>query len=139
MVYFFQLYDRTEVIVLTIHKSAEDYLESILILRERIGQVRSIDIVNEMEVTKSSVSIAMKKLRENGYILTDRDGYITLTEQGYAVASRIYERHKVLTALLISIGVDEETAAADACKIEHDLSDQTFAKIKEHMGPLPGI
>ena len=139
MVYFFQLYDRTEVIVLTIHKSAEDYLESILILRERIGQVRSIDVVNEMEVTKPSVSIAMKKLRENGYILTDRDGYITLTEQGLAVASRIYERHKVLTALLISIGVDEETAAADACKIEHDLSDQTFAKIKEHMGPLPGI
>ena len=124
---------------MTIHKSAEDYLESILILHERIGQVRSIDIVNEMEVTKPSVSIAMKKLRENGYILTDRDGYITLTEQGYAVASRIYERHKVLTALLISIGVDEETAASDACKIEHDLSDQTFAKIKEHIGSLPGI
>ncbi|MCH5352352.1 MAG: metal-dependent transcriptional regulator [Acutalibacter sp.] len=124
---------------MTIHKSAEDYLESILILHERIGQVRSIDIVNEMEVTKPSVSIAMKKLRENGYILTDRDGYITLTEQGYAVASRIYERHRVLTALLISIGVDEEIAAADACKIEHDLSDQTFAKIKEHIGSLPGI
>lgn len=124
---------------MTIQKSAEDYLESILILHERIGQVRSIDIVNEMEVTKPSVSIAMKKLRENGYILTDRDGYITLTEQGKAVASRIYERHRVLTALLISIGVDEETAAEDACKIEHDLSDQTFAKIKEHMGSLPGI
>ena len=119
---------------MVIRKSAEDYLETILILRERIGQVRSIDIVNEMEVTKPSVSIAMKKLRENGYILTDRDGYITLTEQGQAVAGRIYERHKVLTALLISIGVDEDTAASDACKIEHDLSDQTFAKIKEHIG-----
>ena len=118
---------------MTIRKSAEDYLESVLILHERIGQVRSIDIVNEMEVTKPSVSIAMKKLRENGYILTDRDGYITLTETGQEIASRIYERHKVLTAWLISIGVDGETAAADACKIEHDLSDQTFAKIKEHI------
>ena len=116
-----------------IHQSAEDYLESILILRERLGQVRSIDIVNELQFTKPSVSVAMKKLRENGYILIDRGGCITLTEEGQAVANRIYERHKVLTALLIAIGVDEETAAADACKIEHNLSDQTFAKIKEHI------
>lgn len=116
-----------------IHQSAEDYLESILILRERNGQVRSIDIVGELGFTKPSVSVAMKKLRENGYILTDRDGYITLTEKGQAVAGRIYERHRVLTDLLIGIGVDQETAAADACKIEHHLSDQTFAKIKEHM------
>ena len=116
-----------------IHQSAEDYLESILILRERNGRVRSIDIVNELQFTKPSVSVAMKKLRENGYILTDRDGYITLTEKGQTVADRIYERHKVLTDLLIAIGVDEETAAADACKIEHNLSDQTFAKIKEYI------
>ena len=121
-----------------IHQSAEDYLESILILRERLGQVRSIDIVNELQFTKPSVSVAMKKLRENGYILIDRGGCITLTEAGQAVANRIYERHKVLTALLIAIGVDEETAAADACKIEHDLSDSTFAKIKEHIEKYGG-
>ncbi len=124
---------------MVIHQSAEDYLESILILRERIGLVRSIDIVNELQFTKPSVSVAMKKLRENGYILTDRDGYITLTDKGQAVAERIYERHKVLTSLLIALGVDEETAAADACKIEHDLSDQTFAKIKEHIGKYQDI
>ena len=118
---------------MVIHQSAEDYLETILILRERNGMVRSIDIVNELRFTKPSVSVAMKKLRENGYILTDRDGYITLTEKGQTVADRIYERHKVLTCVLVAIGVDEETAAADACKIEHNLSDQTFAKIKEYI------
>ena len=118
---------------MVIHQSAEDYLETILILRERNGLVRSIDIVNALRFTKPSVSVAMKKLRENGYILTDRDGYITLTEKGQAVADRIYERHRVLTCVLTAIGVDEETAAADACKIEHDLSDQTFAKIKEYI------
>ena len=118
---------------MVIHQSAEDYLETILILRERNGMVRSIDIVNELGFTKPSVSVAMKKLRENGYILADRDGYITLTELGQAVADRVYERHRVLTAVLTAIGVDEETAAADACKIEHDLSDQTFARIKEYI------
>lgn len=117
---------------MVIHESAEDYLETILILRERKGLVRSIDIVNELGITKPSVSVAMKKLRGDGYISTDGNGYITLTEKGQGVADRIYERHKVLTALLIAIGVDAETAAADACKIEHDLSDQTFAKIKEY-------
>lgn len=119
--------------MLRIHQSAEDYLETILILHERIGQVRSIDIVNELQFSKPSISVAMKKLRENGYILIDRGGCITLTQEGQTVANRVYERHKVLTALLIAIGVDEETAAADACKIEHDLSDQTFEKIKEHI------
>lgn len=118
---------------MVIHQSAEDYLETILILCERNGLVRSIDIVNELHFTKPSVSIAMKKLRENGYILTDRDGYITLTEKGRAVAEGIYERHRVLTCVLTAIGVDEETAAADACKIEHNLSDQTFAKLKEYI------
>ena len=118
---------------MVIHESAEDYLEVILILKERIGQVRSIDIVNEMQFKKPSVSVAMKKLRENGYILTDHDGFITLTDKGLEVAERIYERHKVLTSVLISLGVDAETAAADAYKIEHDLSDQTFAKLKEHI------
>lgn len=118
---------------MVIHESAEDYLEVILILKERLGLVRSIDIVNEMHFKKPSVSVAMKKLRENGYILTDHDGFISLTDKGMEVAQRIYERHRVLTALLISLGVDPETAAADACKIEHDLSDQTFERLKAHI------
>lgn len=118
---------------MVIHESAEDYLEVILILKERLGLVRSIDIVNEMHFKKPSVSVAMKKLRENGYILTDHDGFISLTDKGMEVAQRIYERHRVLTALLISLGVDAETAAADACKIEHDLSDQTFECLKAHI------
>ena len=118
---------------MVIHQSAEDYLEVILVLRKRIGMVRSIDIVNELHYTKPSVSIAMKKLRENGYIVTDREGYITLTDQGREVAERIYERHQVLCTLLTSLGVDEETAAADACRIEHVLSDQTFECLKKHL------
>jgi DtxR family Mn-dependent transcriptional regulator len=115
-----------------IHKSAEDYLEAILMLKERNGAVRSIDIVNETGFSKPSISIAMKHLRESGYINMDSDGYITLTERGLAVAERIYDRHKVLTKFLVTLGVDEKTAAADACKMEHDLSDETFQKLKEH-------
>lgn len=115
-----------------IHESAEDYLETILILKERSGQVRSIDIATEMNYSKPSISVAMKKLRENGYIQMDHDGYITLTDSGYAIASNIYDRHKVLTAFFISLGVDEKTAAEDACRIEHDLSAVTYEKIREH-------
>lgn len=115
-----------------IHESAEDYLETILILRERIGQVRSIDIATEMNYTKPSISVAMKKLRENHYIEMDADGFITLTPSGHKIASNIYERHKLLTSFFISLGVNKETAAEDACKIEHDLSEETFEKIKEH-------
>ena len=115
-----------------IHESAEDYLETILILKERIGQVRSIDIATEMNYTKPSISVAMKKLRENGYILVDKDGFITLTDSGLTIASDIYNRHQVLTNFFVSLGVDKKTAAEDACKIEHDLSAQTFEKIKEH-------
>lgn len=115
-----------------IHQSAEDYLETILILRERIGQVRSIDIATEMNYTKPSISVAMKKLRENGYIQVDSDGYITLTHSGYGIASNIYNRHRVLTDFFVSLGVDEKVAAEDACKIEHDLSEETFEKIREH-------
>ncbi|MCI8870618.1 MAG: metal-dependent transcriptional regulator [Lawsonibacter sp.] len=122
---------------MVIRESGEDYLEVILILKERQGQVRSIDIVNEMQFKKPSVSVAMKKLRENGYILTDPDGFITLTEKGREVAERIYERHRVLTSVLIRLGVDEKTAAADACKIEHDISEQTFARLKEHIQKHP--
>ncbi len=117
---------------MNLHESAEDYLETILILRERNGQVRSIDIATEMNYSKPSISVAMKKLRENGYILMDSDGFITLTDSGYQIASNIYDRHKVLTAFFISLGVNEKTAAEDACKIEHDLSEETFEKIRKH-------
>lgn len=115
-----------------IHESAEDYLETILILKQRLGEVRSIDIVNEMHFSKPSVSVAMKKLRENGYIEMNKDGYIHLTDLGLEVASNIYERHTLLTKFFTMLGVSEEVASADACKIEHDLSEETFLKIKEH-------
>lgn len=115
---------------MNIHASAEDYLETILILKQRMGDVRSIDIVNELNYSKPSVSIAMKKLRENGYIEVDGNGYITLKDQGLEIAQNIYTRHRVLTEFLVSIGVSEETAAADACKIEHQLSQESFEKIR---------
>ncbi len=117
---------------MNIHESAEDYLETILILRERLGTVRSIDIVREMDFSKPSVSVAMKRLRENGYIEVDGGGHITLLPPGERIAQRIYTRHRLLTQFLVRLGVDEKVAAADACKIEHDLSDETFEKIKEH-------
>ena len=117
---------------MNIHESAEDYLEAILILRERQGMVRSIDVVHHLEVTKPSVSVAMKRFRENGYIEMDRDGYITLLPPGEEIAQRIYGRHKLLTRFLVSLGVSEEAAADDACKMEHDLSDESFEKIKAH-------
>jgi len=115
-----------------IYESAEDYLEAVLRLRERRGTVRSIDIANDLHFSKPSVSIAMKKLRESGYIEMDADGLITLLPAGEAIAQRIYERHKLLTEFFVRLGVREEVAAADACKVEHDLSDETFQKIKEH-------
>lgn len=113
-----------------IHKSAEDYLEAILILQERRGTVRSIDIVNELGYSKPSVSIAMKKLRENGYIFMAADGLITLSETGLAIASEIYHRHKTLTTLFLRFGVSQVNAVADACKVEHVLSEETFSKIE---------
>jgi len=116
---------------MVIRESAEDYLESILILRERLGQVRSIDIVNELGYSKPSVSIAMKKLRENGYVSMAADGAITLNDSGYEIASRIYGRHKTITRLFTLLGVSSEIAAEDACKVEHDLNDETFSRIKE--------
>ena len=117
---------------MNIHESAEDYLEAILILRERQGSVRSIDVVHQLELTKPSVSVAMKRFRENGYIEMDADGFITLLPPGEEIAQRIYDRHKLLTRFLMALGVSEEVAAADACKMEHDLSDETFEKIKAH-------
>ena len=114
-------------------ESGEDYLERILVLKEKNEHVRSIDIVNDMGFSKPSVSVAMKKLKENGFIAIDKNGYITLTDSGYEIANRIYERHQLLTQLFVSLGVDEETAMKDACKIEHDLSDETFQAIKKRI------
>ena len=120
-------------------ESSEDYLEAMLIMREQHGYVRSIDIAAELGVTKPSVSYATKRLRENGYITLDKEGLITLTESGYAIASRIYERHKTLTAFFVRLGVDEETAREDACKVEHDLSEQTYNAIKRHAEKSMGM
>ena len=118
---------------MALNKSAEDYLETILILSKRLPVVRSVDIAAEMNFKKPSVSVAMKHLRENGYIEMDKDGFITLTPSGLAIASNIYERHKLLTGFFVALGVNEKTAAEDACKIEHDLSEETFEKIKAHV------
>ena len=113
-------------------ESAENYLETILILHKRNGSVRSIDIVNELDYTKPSVSIAMKHLRENGFIEMDRAGYITLLDSGREIAERMYERHTLLSKWLISLGVSAETASEDACRIEHVLSSESFDAIKKH-------
>ncbi len=115
-----------------IYESAEDYLEAILVIQNKKGVVHSIDIAEEKHFSKASVSIAMKKLRENGYISMEKDGALILLKPGREIAERILERHQLLTRVFMELGVDEETASKDACKIEHDLSDITFAKIKEH-------
>lgn len=113
-------------------ESAENYLETILILHQKHGQVRSIDIADEMAVTKPSVSVAMKKLRTNGYISVDKDGYITLEESGKEIAERMYERHTLITEWLTSLGVTPETASEDACRIEHIISVETFEALKKY-------
>ncbi len=116
-----------------IHESAENYLETILVLQKRNGHVRSIDIVNELEFTKPSVSIAMKNLRQNGLIQVDGNGYITLLEEGMVIAEKIYERHTILTDWLIGLGVSPEIADEDACKIEHVISPESFLAIKNSL------
>lgn len=116
-----------------IQEAAENYLECILIIGKEKGKVRSIDVAHRLEVTKPTVSVTMKQFRENGYVEMDSDGFLTLTEKGREIAERIYERHVVLTELLVGLGVDEKTAREDACRIEHDLSDVTFARLKDHM------
>lgn len=113
-------------------ESAENYLETIYMLKSKKGFVRSIDIVNELEYTKPSVSIAMKNLRQNGYIEMDADGLISLTEKGKSIAEKIYERHTVISRLLISLGVGEKTAHEDACKIEHIISQESFEVMKKY-------
>lgn len=115
-----------------IHESAENYLEAILALGEK-GPVRSIDVAQYLNFSKPSVSRAMSLLRENGYVVMDQDGFLVLTDLGRGVAERIYERHRLLTKWLVHLGVDPEVAAADACKIEHDLSDESFQALKNHI------
>ena len=116
-----------------IGKSAEDYLESMIILKEKNGYVRSIDIAGFLGVTKPSVSVAMKRLREDGYIEMDKSGLITVTDKGMEIADKIYTRHKKLTDFFVSLGVDPAVAEDDACRIEHDLSDETFDAICAHI------
>ncbi len=113
-------------------ESAENYLETILILSKRNGSVRSVDIASELSYTKPSVSIAMKNLRESGLIEMDRAGHITLLPEGLAIAEKMYERHTLISKWLMSLGVSPETATEDACRIEHVLSAETFEAIKKH-------
>ena len=116
-----------------LHESAEMYLETIYTLSLNSTSVRSIDVAEALNYSRPSVSRAVGLLKKDGYLLMDGEGFLTLTEEGRALAERIYERHTVLTAALEALGVDKETAAEDACKIEHDISDRTFDAIKAHM------
>jgi DtxR family Mn-dependent transcriptional regulator len=114
------------------HKAAEDYLEAMLMMQEKYGYIRSIDVAEKLNVTKPSMSYATKHLREEGYITMDKESFITLTDSGMEIARRIYGRHKLLTDFFVRLGVDEQTAQEDACKVEHDLSEKTFTAICEH-------
>lgn len=115
-----------------IHESAENYLETIYILSQKKPEVRSIDIVNELNYSKPSVSVAMKNLRENGYIIMSKEGFITLTEAGMEIALTMYERHTLISQWLEHLGVSPEIAREDACRMEHVISPETFAAIKKH-------
>ena len=116
-----------------IQESAENYLETILMLGKEKGNVRSIDIATALSFSKPSVSVSMKNLRENGYILMDKDGYIALTEKGHEIAETIYERHTLLSSFLMYLGVSRETATQDACRIEHVISPESFEALKQHV------
>ena len=116
-----------------VNESAENYLETILVLSRKLPDVRSVDIATELDFKKPSVSVAMKKLRENGHITVSPEGYITLTASGKEIAERIYERHTLLSSWLERLGVDPETAAEDACRIEHVISAESFEAIKKHI------
>ena len=118
-------------VYMKIHESAENYLETILMIKNKKGSVRSIDIANELEYSKPSVSVAMKNLRENGFIDVDKNGYITLLDTGKEIAEKMYERHTTLSNWLISLGVNKDTAVEDACKIEHIISAESFEAIKQ--------
>lgn len=117
---------------MVIQESAENYLETILILQKRNGTVRSIDIANELQFSKPSVSVAMKNLRNNGYIEMDKSGHIRLLSAGEKIAETVYEKHTTITQFLTALGVDPQTAAEDACRIEHVISRESFEAIKRH-------
>ena len=121
-----------------IQESAENYLETILLLQQRKGSVRAIDIANELEFSKPSVSVAMKNLRQGGYIEMDPAGLIRLLPPGQAIAEAVLEKHRLMTRFLIGLGVSPEVAAEDACRIEHVLSDESFEAIKRHAQKHPG-
>lgn len=116
-----------------IQESAEDYLEAILYLSEKKDFVRAIDVVRHLNISKPSVSVYLKTLKANGYIEIDSNGHLSLTDEGMAIANKVYDRHKTLAKLFMKLGVDEETARKDACRVEHDLSDVTFDALKEHL------
>ena len=116
-----------------IKESAENYLEAILMIKKEKGFARSIDVANELGFSKPSVSVAMKNFREEGYVTIDGEGNISLTAKGKKIAERVYERHNIIARALIALGVDEEIAYEDSCKIEHDISQQSFEKIKEFL------
>ena len=121
-----------------IKESAENYLEAILIIKKRKGNVRSIDVANQLSVTKASVSVAMKAFKEEGYISISENGNISLMEKGLKIAEKIYERHKVIAHALMALGVSEEVAYEDSCKLEHHMSNETFEKIKEYFENFKG-
>ena len=118
---------------MALHESAEMYLETIYSLSQTQSSVRSIDVAESMGYSKPSVSRAVGPLKQGGYLLMDKDGFLTLTESGIEVAKKIYERHTVLSKMLMALGVSKEAAAEDACKIEHVISDETFEAIKDHL------
>lgn len=126
-------------IIMKTRESAENYLEAILVLSKNGKNVRSIDIATQLDFTKPSVSVAMKKLRNDGYVETNEDGYIKLTQKGLELAESIYEKHNTISHFLVLLGVDEKTALDDACKMEHILSEQSFMAIKKHMVKLGGL
>ena len=113
-------------------RASEDYLEAMLMMKEKHGYIRSIDVAEQLGVTKPSVTYTTKRLRENGYITMDKDGFITLSESGMQIASSMLERHRMLSSFLMALGVDEETALQDACRMEHIISDASFDAIKRH-------
>ena len=121
-----------------LHESAEMYLEAIYQLQRQRGSVRSVDVAEFMGYSKPSVSRAVGLLKQGGYLLMDKDGTLTLTDTGFALAEKIYERHEILTNLLVRLGVSPETAAEDACKMEHVISDETFKAMKKHMHEYAG-
>ncbi|MBE6598314.1 MAG: metal-dependent transcriptional regulator [Ruminococcaceae bacterium] len=118
---------------MVIHEAAENYLETIYMLRKRNGSCRSVDVAAELGYSKPTISVMMKNLRENGYIRIDDGGELILTETGMGIALRMYERHEIIAEVLMKMGVSEDTAYKDACKIEHDISDETFDAIKRQL------